>query len=144
VLFSLIATAGQWTLTRLALLSPMMTSASPLLGGGLLLAAGLYQWSPYKRSCLAHCQTPMTFVMRHGGFRSGPAGAIRDGAHHGVYCLGCCALLMTLLFVGGVMNILWIAGLSLLVLLEKIWNHPVVPRAAGAILMVAGLVLLVR
>ena len=142
-LFSLAATAAQWALTRLALVDPMMASASRPLGGALLLAAGVYQWSPSKRACLSHCQTPLAFVMRHGGFRPGAWGAIREGVHHGAYCVGCCAVLMALLFVGGVMNVVWIAGLSILVLVEKAWRAAAVPRVAGAALVAAALFYLV-
>ena len=120
-LFSLAATAAQWLLEQLALLSPMMVSASPWLGGGLLIAAGLYQWTPLKHACLVHCRSPITFLGHH--WRPGRAGALRMGLHHGLYCVGCCWVLMALLFVGGVMNLLWIALLALFVLLEK-----VVPR----------------
>ena len=142
-LFSLAATTAQWALTSLALIDPMMASASRPLGGALLLAAGVYQWSPSKRACLSHCQTPLAFVMRHGGFRPGVWGAIREGVRHGAYCVGCCAALMALLFVGGVMNVVWIAGLSILVLVEKLWRASAVPRVAGAALIAAALFYLV-
>ena len=143
VLFSLAATAGQWTLTKLALLTPMMATASSVLGGMLLIAAGLYQWSPPKRACLRHCQTPLDFLMRCGGFRPGPLGAVSLGARHGRHCVGCCALLMTLLFVGGVMNLVWIAGLSFLVLLEKVSTHVLVTHVIGALMVGGGVFLLV-
>jgi predicted metal-binding membrane protein len=144
VVFSLAATAGQWTLMRLALLTPMMASASGVFGGLLLIAAGLYQWSPLKRTCLRHCQTPLDFLMRCGGFRPSPLGAVRLGARHGAHCVGCCALLMTLLFVGGVMNLVWIAGLSILVLLEKVSTKALVTHAIGALLVAGGVFLLVH
>jgi predicted metal-binding membrane protein len=144
VLFSLAATAGQWTLTKLALLTPMMASTSSVLGGVLLIAAGLYQWSPPKRACLRHCQTPLTFLMRRGGFRPSPLGAVSLGARHGLHCVGCCALLMTLLFVGGVMNLLWIGGLSILVLLEKVWTKALVTHVIGALMVAGGVLLLVH
>lgn len=143
-LFSLAATSAQWALTRAALLTPMMASASGMLGGALLIGAGLYQWTPYKRACLAHCQTPLGLVLQHGGFRPGAWGALREGASHGAHCVGCCALLMTLLFVGGVMNVLWIAGLSILVLVEKIWVNAWVARVAGAALAAGGILALFR
>ena len=117
-LFSLAATAAQWGLERAALLSPMLASTSAAFGGVLLAAAGLYQWTPWKDACLAHCRAPALFFAAH--WRDGPLGAFRMGAAHGLYCLGCCAVLMGLLFFGGVMNLLWVAGLALFVLLEKV------------------------
>jgi predicted metal-binding membrane protein len=145
VAFSLAATGAQWLLARLALLTPMMQSASGIFGGLLLIAAGLYQWSPLKDTCLKQCQTPLGFLMSHGGFRSEPFGALRLGAGHGLYCVGCCWVLMVLLFVGGVMNVLWIAGLAILILLEKVVpTGRLIPRLAGAGLGAAGLFLLAR
>ena len=117
--FSLAATSAQWALERAALLTPMMESASAVLGGIILIAAGIYQWTPIKEACLSYCQAPLTFIMRHGGFRSDASGALALGLRHGLYCIGCCWALMLLLFVGGVMNVLWIAALAALVLLEK-------------------------
>ncbi len=140
-LFSLAATFAQWGLNQAALLSPMMSSASPLLGGCLLLAAGAFQWSPLKSACLRHCRTPIGFLVND--WREGCRGAARMGLQHGVYCLGCCWALMGLLFVLGVMNLLWIAALSLFVLAEKAapagrW----IGRIGGAALLTWGLWLL--
>ena len=136
-LFSVGATALQWQLERQALLTPMLSSASPLFGAALLVAAGLYQWSPWKESCLAHCRAPARFLAAH--WRDGRWGAFRMGVTHGCYCLGCCALLMGLLFFGGVMNLLWVAGLSLLVLVEKLAPRgALVARVAGVGLAVGG------
>jgi len=118
--FSLAATAAQWGLDRAALLTPMMESASTVLAGILLIGAGLYQWTPFKNACLSYCQSPLVFIMRHGGFRSDAAGALKLGFRHGFYCVGCCWAIMALLFVGGAMNIRWIALLSIFVLLEKV------------------------
>ncbi|MFQ6028729.1 MAG: DUF2182 domain-containing protein [Dehalococcoidia bacterium] len=112
------ATVAQWLLNIAALLSPMMASSSPFLGGGLLLAAGIFQWSPVKYACLNHCRTPMSFVMTE--WRDGPQGALLMGLRHGTFCLGCCWVLMSLLFVLGVMNLLWIAALATFVLVEKV------------------------
>ncbi len=145
VAFSLAATSAQWILTRLALLTPMMESASGAFGGFVLIAAGLYQWSPLKDTCLKQCQTPLGFLVRRGGFRSEPLGALRLGAEHGLYCVGCCWVLMALLFIGGVMNALWIAGLAILVLVEKVVpTGRLIPRLAGAGMAVVGLFLLFR
>jgi predicted metal-binding membrane protein len=96
----------------------MMGSQSPWLSGCVLIAAGLYQMSPWKSACLAHCRSPTEFLTRH--WRPGAAGALRLGALHGVYCVGCCSVLMALLFVGGVMNLVWIGVLAALVLAEKV------------------------
>ena len=137
--FALLATLAQWALDRAALLDSTMTVASNVLGGGVLIAAGIYQWTPLKDVCLAQCQSPFLFIQRLGGFRRGAAGATLLGLRHGGYCVGCCWVLMALLFVGGVMNVLWIALLALLVLLEKLlpfgrW----VARAAGVAFFAAG------
>lgn len=143
--FSLVATGVQWLLTRLALLTPMMQSASGVLGGFILIAASLYQWSPVKDICLKQCQSPLGFLMSRGGFRPEPLGALWLGVEHGLYCVGCCWVLMALLFVGGVMNVLWIAGLAVLVLLEKIVpTGRLLPRLVGVALAAAGLYLLIR
>jgi len=138
-LFSAAATAVQWALERAALLSPMLESTSPAFGGALLAAAGLYQFTPWKDSCLEHCRSPALFFAAH--WREGVLGAFRMGAEHGAYCLGCCWLLMGLLFFGGVMNLLWVAGIALFVLLEKLAPHGAAAgRVAGALLLVAGVV----
>ena len=143
IAFSLVATGAQWTLTRLALLTPMMESGSGIFGGIVLIAAGLYQWSPLKDTCLRQCQTPVGFLMSRGGFRSEPFAALRIGAEHGAYCVGCCWVLMTLLFVGGIMNVLWIAGLTILILMEKVVpTGRLVPRVAGAVIATGGVGLL--
>ena len=115
--FSLSAVIAQWMLQREGLLSPMMTSTSRLFGAGLLLAAGLWQMTPLKAVCLRRCRSPIGFLAMH--WRSGTRGAFGMGVKHGAYCLGCCWFLMALLFFGGVMNLIWIAGLALIVLIEK-------------------------
>ncbi|MDW5375382.1 DUF2182 domain-containing protein [Halomonas sp. HP20-15] len=116
--FSLAAVVLQFALERAALLSPMMQTTSTALAGAVLIAAGIYQWTPLKHACLRHCRSPLDFVLTH--WREGLRGAFAMGFRHGIYCLGCCWVLMLLLFVGGVMNLLWIAGLALLVLMEKL------------------------
>lgn len=116
--FSLIAAAAQWILHRQALLSPDMVSRSAWLGGLLLLAAGVFQFTPLKHACLSQCRAPFEFIMTR--WREGAGGAFRMGVEHGLFCAGCCWALMGLLFVAGVMNILWIAALSLVVGLEKL------------------------
>jgi predicted metal-binding membrane protein len=130
--FSLGATFAQWGLERTALLTPMMEGASNTLGGVLLIGAGLYQWTPLKDACLSYCQAPLTFIMRNGGFRGDPAGALTLGLRHGLYCIGCCWALMALLFVFGVMNLLWVAVLASLVLAEKVIRlGRIISRASG-------------
>lgn len=134
--FSVGAVAAQWGLEQAALLSPMMVSTSPVFGGLLLIAAGIYQLTPLKHACLRHCRSPVDFVLNR--WRDGAAGALRMGAEHGLYCLGCCWVAMALLFVFGVMNLLWVAALAILVLMEKVvpGGHRIA-QGAG-IFMVAG------
>src|SRR5215469_4945963 len=137
--FSLAATSAQWVLERAALLTPTMQSVSAGLGGMVLIAAGIYQWTPVKEACLSYCQAPLTFIMRHGGFRPDASGALALGLRHGLYCIGCCWALMLLLFIGGVMNVLWIAALAGLVLLEKALPFgKFVSRIAGCLFIVGG------
>lgn len=141
--FSLAATALHALLERAGILSTVtMGSQSRWLSGGVLIAAGLYQLSPLKNACLSHCRSPAEFLSRH--WRPHLSGALRLGARHGAYCVGCCWLLMALLFVGGVMNLVWIAALALLVATEKIlppgrW----IGRAAGIVLILWGAATLV-
>jgi predicted metal-binding membrane protein len=115
--FAIAAAVLHWTLERSGLVSAMMGSESRWLSAGVLIAAGLYQLSPLKSLCLAHCRAPASFLSQH--WRPGIAGGVRLGAMHGAYCVGCCWVLMALLFVGGVMNLVWIAALAVLVLAEK-------------------------
>jgi predicted metal-binding membrane protein len=137
--FSLAATLVQWAVERAALLDSRMVSASNAFGAIVLIAAGIYQWTPLKDVCLAQCQTPLQFLIRHGGFRGDVPGCLLLGLRHGAYCVGCCWVLMALLFVGGVMNVLWIALLALLVLLEKLTPFGRgVARAAGVACVAAG------
>jgi predicted metal-binding membrane protein len=138
VLYATVAAAVQWELHRRALLSPAMASASPLLGGGLLVAAGLYQWMPVKGACLSHCRSPLGFFSAE--WREGSLGALVMGMRHGSYCVGCCWLLMGLLFVAGVMNVLWVAVIAGFVLVEKLvpWGDRL-GRVAGVVLVGWGL-----
>ena len=117
--FSLAATGLQWSVDRAGLLSETMASRSVALIATLLIAGGVYQWTPWKHACLRHCRSPLEFLTRY--WRHGPLDPMRAGAWHGAFCLGCCWMLMGLLFVGGLMNMLWIAGLALLVLIEKLF-----------------------
>jgi len=141
--FSLIASVAQWALDRAALLGPMMASTSNMLSGILLIAAGMYQWTRLKDVCLAKCQSPFLFIQQQGGLRRDIWGSLLLGLRHGAYCIGCCWVLMVLLFVGGVMSMLWITVLALLVLLEKL--APIgrlIARLAGIALAVGGVWLL--
>jgi predicted metal-binding membrane protein len=141
--FSLVATVAQWALERTALLDAEMASASSVLGGAILIAAGVYQWTPLKDVCLTQCQTPLLFLMRHGGFRQDASGCLLLGLRHGTYCIGCCWVLMALLFVGGVMNVLCIALLALLILLEKLFPFGGwIARASSIAFLAAGVRLL--
>lgn len=126
--FSLAASAAQWALED---------SASPLLGGALFVAAGAYQLTPLKHACLRRCRSPLAFVLEH--WQEGRAGALRMGAAHGAYCLGCCAFLMALLFVGGAMNLLWAAAIAAWVLAEKLLPAgAALARAAGVMAILFG------
>jgi predicted metal-binding membrane protein len=118
VSFSLAATLFNWWLHMGGVLSSMMGHVAPTVGGVLLIVAGLFQWSPLKDVCLEHCRSPMGFLIAH--WREGAVGALQMGVHHGAYCLGCCWMLMVLLFVLGVMNLIWVAVLTIVVLAEKI------------------------
>jgi predicted metal-binding membrane protein len=140
--FSFAATLLQWWLDKAALLSPEMTVHSPKLGAVLLIAAGIYQCLPVKNRCLEHCQSPFHFISNH--WQSGNWGAFVMGASHGIFCLGCCWVLMLLLFVGGVMNLLWIAAITAFVLLEKIFPLKSGGRWAGIMMIVVGLVMLLK
>jgi predicted metal-binding membrane protein len=115
--FSALATGSQWVLERLGLLSPTMMTANYWLGGAVLVAAGLWQLTPIKGVCLRHCRSPLSFLVQR--WRPGSLGAFSMGLEHGTFCLGCCWFLMGLLFFGGIMNLLWIAGLACFILLEK-------------------------
>jgi len=137
--FGLAASLAQLALADMALITPMLAAANHIFAGLVLAAAGIYQWTPLKDSCLSQCQTPFAFLQRHGGFRRDPAGSLKLGLRHGFACIGCCWALMMLLFVGGVMNLLWIAALSLLVLLEKLMPFGrFMPRFVGLVLVTAG------
>ena len=131
--FSVLAASAQWGLQAASLLSPTMASTSPVLGGVLLLAAGVYQWTPLKHACLSKCRSPLGFVLNE--WREGKWGAFRMGLKHGAYCAGCCWSLMALLFVAGVMNLLWVAAIAGFVLLEKaVPGGQRLGRTAGVVL----------
>jgi len=141
--FSLLATLAHWSLQHAGLLSSEMTSTSAVFGGVTLLAAGLYQLTPFKNACLRYCQSPVLFLSRY--WQPEIWGAFCMGLRHGGYCLGCCWFVMALLFVSGIMNLVWIAGIALYVASEKLL--PVgrgLSRACGAILIASGTIVLAR
>ena len=140
--FSGFATFAQWALHQGALLSSMMAITSSRLAGTLLIAAGAYQLTPAKRACLSHCQTPLGFLMSH--WRDGAGGAFRMGLRHGVHCLGCCWALMTVLFAVGVMNLAWVAALTVFILVEKMGASGArVARLGGVLLIGLGVLLFI-
>jgi predicted metal-binding membrane protein len=137
--FAVAASLAQLALADMTLITPMLAAANDLFAGLVLAAAGIYQWTPLKDSCLSQCQAPLSFLQRHGGFQRDPKGSLKLGLKHGLTCIGCCWALMMLLFVGGVMNVLWIAALSILVLLEKLVPFGrLMPRFVGLVLMAVG------
>ena len=140
--YAVLAALLQSALHSAALLSPAMASVSPMLGGGILILAGLYQWSPLKGACLSHCRSPLGFFSTE--WREGVAGALRMGFRHGSHCVGCCWALMALLFVAGVMNLVWVAVIAVFVLAEKVLPHGrLLGRITGGVLVAAGLWLFV-
>jgi predicted metal-binding membrane protein len=136
--FSLVAAVIQGVLVDLALVTNAMTSASAILSGAVLIAAGLYQWTPLKHACLTHCRSPIYFLSQR--WRPGTSGALRMGIEHGVYCVGCCWVLMAVLFAVGIMNLVWVAAVAAIVLMEKVapferWTRHI----AGALLVALGI-----
>ncbi len=139
--FSLAATLAQIGLQQAELLSMAMNPTSRSLSAAILLAAGIYQWLPLKYACLQKCRQPLEFFITR--WRGGRRGALLMGAEHGLYCVGCCWALMLVLFVAGVMNLLWVALIAGFVLVEKLLPAgPISARFAGAALALAGLVVL--
>jgi predicted metal-binding membrane protein len=141
--FSLMSTLLQWLLQQVWLLNPEMRIVNKTFGGLILIAAGIFQFTPLKNKCLGHCSTPIDFI--YTNWKEGKQGALRMGMQNGMYCLGCCWVLMILLFVSGIMNLLWIALIALFVLIEK-----VLPKAkwisfvAGVALIIYGVIVLVE
>ena len=132
--FSLAATWLNWLLHTEGALTARMGHASQTIAALLLVAAGVFQWTPLKDTCLRHCRSPIGFLMSR--WREGNTGALRMGFEHGVYCVGCCWLLMALLFALGIMNLAWIAILAVFVLIEKVAPRgEVIGRIAGAALI---------
>lgn len=139
--FGVIATLVDWGLERAALISPQTGRLGPMLGAVVIIAAGIYQLTPLKSVCLHHCRSPFAFVLNH--WRDGALGALRMGVEHGLYCLGCCWLLMALLFAAGMMSLLWMALIAAFVLVEKLFPAgPWIARGSGAALLGVGVYLL--
>ena len=141
--FSLVATLVQWTLHETAMLSPAMAASNPLIEGAILIGAGVYQLTPFKGACLAHCRSPLAFLLTK--WKNGRGGAFRMGIEHGAFCLGCCWALMSVLFVVGVMNLVWVAAFAMFVFLERIGPAPtLVGRVAGIGMIIIGVSVLAR
>ena len=138
--FSACAALAQWGLHEAAFLSPEMAASSRMLGGAILIGAGVYQLTRAKRACLRHCQSPLGFLMSQ--WRDGAGGALRMGLRHGRYCLGCCWALMGVLFAVGIMNLAWVGVLTVFILLEKVVPAgALVSRVGGVVLIASGILL---
>src|ERR687885_614899 len=119
---------------------PFGPNVAPYLGGAILVLAGLYQFTPLKNVCLKHCRSPLHFVMH--GWRDSRMGAVRMGATHGLFCLGCCWGIMAVLFVVGLMNLGWMAALSLLIMAEKVTPRGVaIGRVVGGLFVALGVLM---
>ncbi|PYV12351.1 MAG: hypothetical protein DMG23_01410 [Acidobacteria bacterium] len=141
--FSFLATVAEWRLHAAALLNAQTQTLAPRLAAGLLIAAGIFQLTPAKNACLTHCRSPLDFLTTE--WREGWSGALRMGLKHGSYCIGCCWMLMALLFVAGVMNLLWVAALSVFVLAEKLFPRGrLISYVGGAVCSAAGVIWLAR
>ncbi len=142
-LFGIAATVADWGLEQTALMSPMTQRLSPALGAAVVIVAGVYQLTPFKYVCLTNCRSPVDFVLNH--WRDGAVGALRMGFEHGLYCLGCCWFLMALLFAAGTMSLLWMAAITVFVLVEKLFPAGQwIARVSGLVMMAFGLYLLSR
>jgi predicted metal-binding membrane protein len=140
--FSVFATAAQWGLQQAALLSPMLIANNVYLAGALFVCAGLYQWTPLKHLCLKNCRSPLNYIIN--SWRNGRRGAFVMGWQHGLYCLGCCWLVMGLLFAIGIMNLVWVATIATFVFLEKLFPRgEVIARISGVLMTAFGAYLVV-
>jgi predicted metal-binding membrane protein len=139
--FCIFATLADWGFERAALISPLTGRLTPILGAAVVTAAGIYQLTPLKSVCLTHCRSPLDFVFNH--WRAGPAGALRMGVEHGLYCLGCCWFLMALLFAAGIMSLLWMAAITVFVFAEKLFpGGPWIARISGVAMLGFGIYLI--
>ena len=140
-IFSLIAVFCQWLLEYTGIMTNMMQNSSQLLAAGLLVMAGIWQYTPIKQACLRHCRSPVDFLTRYRRPRN--TGAFIMGLHHGAYCLGCCWFLMGLLFVVCIMDVYWIIGLTLFILIEKLFSKgPLFGQVSGIVMIAAGIIIL--
>src|SRR5215469_16115363 len=141
--FSVAVTLLQWGLDEAGLLSETMALDNGTAAGAVLIAVGIYEWTPLKDACLRQCRSPAEFLVRH--WRQDAPDAVLTGMRHGIFCLGCCWLLMALLFVGGLMNLAWVAAIALLVLLQKTipWSGQL-SLLTGALSIQWGLVSLIK
>lgn len=140
--FSFGSSLLQFFMRNLSLISDQLKLINPFASGIVLVVAGIYQFTPLKDICLKNCQSPLGFVLRF--WKEGKAGAILMGIIHGIYCIGCCWFLMILLFVGGIMNLLLIFVIALFVFLEKIIKTKYLSRAAGILLILAGIAIILH
>lgn len=135
--FAFGAAALQWSLHQSGWLGGEALALSPALAGGVLVAAGVYQLSAFKEACLRHCRSPLGFVLAY--WRTGPRGALAMGVRHGAYCVGCCWLLMLLMFAGGAMSVLWMGAISVFILAERVLpDGPWVSKLPGVALASVG------
>lgn len=141
--YTLAAAAAQFVMQRVALVSGDSIVTNPLVAAGLLLAAGVYQWTPLRDACMSHCRSPLGFFLTT--WREGRWGSVVMGAKHGLYCVGCCWAVMALSFVFGVMNLLWMALVTAFLLVEKVTSiGPWMSKMAGAALIACSLWMLIR
>ncbi len=141
--FGIFATLADWGSERAALISPLTGKLTPILGAVVVTAAGIYQLTPLKSVCLTHCRSPFNFVLNH--WRAGITGALRMGVEHGLYCLGCCWFLMALLFAAGIMSPLWMAVITVFVLVEKLFPAGQwIARVSGVAMLGVGVFLLTQ
>jgi predicted metal-binding membrane protein len=142
--YAFIAATLQATFLHSGLITPSLRSASGFFGGIVFILAGAYQLTRLKQACLTYCRSPLHFIHDQGGFRSGTRRALELGLRHGLYCVLCCWALMAILFVVGVMDLLWIAVISIWVLVEKIFARGILTHLLGVVLIALGIVFLTR
>jgi len=126
----------QLVLARLSLLDPALRSASPLFSGAVFIAAGIYQFSALKHACVTQCQHPLPFFFAN--WTADPAGVFRLGLRQGLYCVGCCWMMMFLMFTVGVMNVVWMAALGAIMTVEKLNMATRFSRALGVAFIAVG------
>jgi len=136
IAYAIVATVAQVLFTRLALMDTGMTSASVLFSGAIFIGAGIYQFTPLKHACLNQCQRPFPFFFAN--WQTTPKGVFRLGVQQGLYCLGCCWAMMLVMFAVGVMNVVWMAGLGIVMTIEKMGSGRRFSHAVGVVLIVAG------